>query len=146
MNLSPEWEIVFSEYCEIKHWSRIGDSDTPDEFILQWAKENGHVILTNDLGFGAKLTNENGHTVVRACENRNASSSSVRRQGEASRVSARASCACPRRVGVSPIPNLRPPERKGLLVAGYCESMGKSECGCHCIQDEQTEQILERLI
>ena len=55
MNLSPEWEPVFSGYCEIKHWSRIGDSDTPDEFILHWAKENRHVILTNDLDFGAIL-------------------------------------------------------------------------------------------
>lgn len=55
MNLSPEWEQVFSEYREVKHWSRIGDSDTPDELILLWAKENGHVILTNDLDFGAIL-------------------------------------------------------------------------------------------
>jgi len=55
MNLSPEWERVFSEYCEIKHWSRIGDSDTPDEWILQWAKKNDYVILTNDLDFGAIL-------------------------------------------------------------------------------------------
>jgi len=55
MNLSPEWEPVFSGYCEIKHWSRIGDLDIPDEFILQWAKENRHVILTNDLDFGAIL-------------------------------------------------------------------------------------------
>ena len=55
MNLSPEWESVFAEYCDIEHWSRIGDSDTPDELILQWAKERGHVILTNDLDFGAIL-------------------------------------------------------------------------------------------
>lgn len=55
MNLSPEWEQVFSEYCKIEHWSRIGDSDTPDELILQWAKESGQVILTNDLDFGAIL-------------------------------------------------------------------------------------------
>lgn len=55
MNLSPEWERVFSEYYKIKHWSRIGDSDTPDELILQWAKERKHVILTNDLDFGAIL-------------------------------------------------------------------------------------------
>lgn len=55
MNLSPEWEQVFSKYCEIKHWSRIGDADTPDDKILHWAKENSHVILTNDLDFGAIL-------------------------------------------------------------------------------------------
>lgn len=55
MNLSPEWERIFSNYCEIKHWSRIGDPDTPDELILQWAKEGRHVILTNDLDFGAIL-------------------------------------------------------------------------------------------
>lgn len=55
MNLSPEWEQVFNEYYVINHWSRIGDSDTPDESILHWAKENDHVILTNDLDFGAIL-------------------------------------------------------------------------------------------
>lgn len=55
MNLSPEWEQVFTEYCEIKHWSRIGDPDAPDELILQWAKEGRYVILTNDLDFGAIL-------------------------------------------------------------------------------------------
>ena len=55
MNLSPEWEQVFSKHCECKHLSRIGDPDTPDDFILQWAKENGQVILTNDLDFGAIL-------------------------------------------------------------------------------------------
>ncbi len=55
MDLSPEWEQIFSEYCEIEHWSRIGDADTPDELILQWAKESGQVILTNDLDFGAIL-------------------------------------------------------------------------------------------
>jgi len=52
MNLSPEWERIFSDYCEIKHWSRIGNPDTPDELILQWAKEGGHVILTNGTANG----------------------------------------------------------------------------------------------
>lgn len=55
MNLSPEWEQVFSNYCESKHWTRIGAPDTPDEFILQWAKANDNVVLTNDLDFGAIL-------------------------------------------------------------------------------------------
>jgi predicted nuclease of predicted toxin-antitoxin system len=55
MNLSPDWEHVFAEYCDIEHWSRIGDSDTPDALILEWAKKRGHIILTNDLDFGAIL-------------------------------------------------------------------------------------------
>jgi len=55
MNLSPEWEQVFFAYCEIKHWSRIGESDASDESILKWAKGNEYIILTNDLDFGAIL-------------------------------------------------------------------------------------------
>ena len=55
MNLSPEWEQVFSQHYEIKHWSRIGAADAPDEEILRWARENGYFILTNDLDFGAIL-------------------------------------------------------------------------------------------
>ena len=55
MNLSPEWEQVFKPHFEIKHWMRIGPADAPDEEILNWAKDYDHVILTNDLDFGAIL-------------------------------------------------------------------------------------------
>jgi predicted nuclease of predicted toxin-antitoxin system len=55
MNLSPEWEGVFSGHVEATHWSRIGDPGTPDEKILAWAKTNRSVILTHDLDFGAIL-------------------------------------------------------------------------------------------
>ena len=55
MNLSPEWEEIFAPNYEIKHWSRIGAPEAPDESILHWAKENNYVILTNDLDFGAIL-------------------------------------------------------------------------------------------
>jgi len=55
MNLSPEWERVFSEGTEAIHWSRIGEPDASDERILEWAKENRSIILTNDLDFGAIL-------------------------------------------------------------------------------------------
>jgi len=55
MNLSPEWEKVFAPFYEAKHWSVIGAPDTPDEQILKWAQDEGYVILTNDLDFGAIL-------------------------------------------------------------------------------------------
>lgn len=55
MNLSPEWEQVFSKHCEIKHWSRIGEPGAPDELIFEWAKNNASILLTNDLDFGAIL-------------------------------------------------------------------------------------------
>jgi len=55
MNLSPEWEEVFEPSYASKHWARIGNPDALDESILKWAKENGSVIMTNDLDFGAIL-------------------------------------------------------------------------------------------
>ena len=55
MNLSPEWEMVFTPIYKITHWSRVGNPSATDEYILNWAKENACVVLTNDLDFGAIL-------------------------------------------------------------------------------------------
>lgn len=55
MNLSPEWETVFEAEYEVRHWSKIGNPDDLDEVILDYAKQNGYLILTNDLDFGAIL-------------------------------------------------------------------------------------------
>lgn len=48
MDVSPEWETVFSADYDIKYWSKIGQPDDIDQLILGWAKENDSVILTND--------------------------------------------------------------------------------------------------
>jgi predicted nuclease of predicted toxin-antitoxin system len=40
---------------EVEHWSEIGKLNATDSEILTWAAENGAVILTCDLDFGAIL-------------------------------------------------------------------------------------------
>ncbi len=40
---------------EVEHWSEIGKLNATDSEILAWAAENGAVILTCDLDFGAIL-------------------------------------------------------------------------------------------
>ena len=56
MNLSPTWvEFLRSRGYEAYHWSTIGDFEASDHVILEWAKENGCVVFTHDLDFGALL-------------------------------------------------------------------------------------------
>jgi len=56
MNLSPSWvEFLNSRGYETYHWSTIGDFGASDRVILEWAKENGCVVFTHDLDFGALL-------------------------------------------------------------------------------------------
>jgi predicted nuclease of predicted toxin-antitoxin system len=56
MNLSPRW-IAFLTAAEhdAVHWSNVGAPDAPDEALMLWAHENGHVVLTQDLDFGTIL-------------------------------------------------------------------------------------------
>ena len=56
MNLSPDWLAEF-EYRQIEavHWSQVGDIQAPDSEIMQYARENGFVVFTHDLDFGAML-------------------------------------------------------------------------------------------
>jgi predicted nuclease of predicted toxin-antitoxin system len=56
MNLSPRWiETLAGAGIEAVHWSTVGAKDAPDEAIMAFAKENGYVVFTHDLGFGAML-------------------------------------------------------------------------------------------
>ena len=56
MNLSPQWvDYLWTAGWETVHWSRIGDARAKDEVILSWAADNGYVLLTHDLDFGAIL-------------------------------------------------------------------------------------------
>lgn len=52
MNLSPEWIQVFAAHGWMaQHWSRIGKGDAADEEIFDWARNNNHIIFTQDLDF-----------------------------------------------------------------------------------------------
>ncbi len=56
MNLSPEWVQEFRLHqIEAVHWSSVGKFDAPDIDLINWARENGHVIFTHDLDFGTLL-------------------------------------------------------------------------------------------
>ncbi|WP_247216083.1 DUF5615 family PIN-like protein [Synechococcus sp. C9] len=67
MNLSPDWIQMFADQnIEALHWSSVGDPRASDSTILQWAKEQGYVVFTNDLDFGAILaaTQANAPSVI----------------------------------------------------------------------------------
>jgi predicted nuclease of predicted toxin-antitoxin system len=56
MNLSPEWVRVLGDKgFQALHWSKIGMPNAPDHEIMAWAKENGYILFTHDLDFGAIL-------------------------------------------------------------------------------------------
>jgi predicted nuclease of predicted toxin-antitoxin system len=56
MNLSPSWvQALEDRGFPALHWSSVGDGGAPDAVVLAWAKENGYVVFTNDLDFGAIL-------------------------------------------------------------------------------------------
>lgn len=60
MNISPEWIEPFrSAGFHCQHWSEIGDSNAKDTVIFQWATENGYIVYTHDLDFGAILAATN---------------------------------------------------------------------------------------
>ena len=54
MNLFPQLvHRLRSHHHDAVHWSDIGDPRTDDREIMAWAAENGYVVLTHDLDFGA---------------------------------------------------------------------------------------------
>ena len=56
MNLSPLWVDVFEEHgMQSAHWSTVGDPRASDKTIMTWARENGYIVFTQDLDFGAIL-------------------------------------------------------------------------------------------
>lgn len=56
MNLTPQWRLP-SERAgyEVKHWSEIGAHNAPDTIIMEWARQQGYVVFTHDLDYGALL-------------------------------------------------------------------------------------------
>ena len=56
MNLSPSWvEVLLEAGFEAAHWCRIGAPNAPDSELFSWARENGYIVFTHDLDFGALL-------------------------------------------------------------------------------------------
>ena len=56
MNLSPSWVSFFeANGISAQHWSAIGAADSRDAVIAAHARDNGLVILTQDLDFGTIL-------------------------------------------------------------------------------------------
>ena len=60
MNLSPLWVTFLQAHdIEVSHWSDVGNPAATDAEIFGWAKENGFIVFTNDLDFGAILAATN---------------------------------------------------------------------------------------
>lgn len=56
MNLSPRWVALLQQAgWDALHWSAVGDPCAPDAEIMRWARENGYIVFTHDLDFGALL-------------------------------------------------------------------------------------------
>jgi predicted nuclease of predicted toxin-antitoxin system len=56
MNLGLAWvDHLKAAGYEAVHWSMAGAPDDSDDKIMQWARDNDHVILTADLDFGTML-------------------------------------------------------------------------------------------
>ncbi len=61
MNLTPRWvEYLAGTNTGCVHWSTIGPVDADDESICAYARENGFVIITNDLDFPRILAHTAG--------------------------------------------------------------------------------------
>lgn len=67
MNLSPSWVDELSKHGWISvHWSAIGNPRATDREIMDWARNNAHVVFTHDLDFGTMLalTHASGPSVI----------------------------------------------------------------------------------
>ncbi len=56
MNLAPRWcGFLASHGVDAVHWSEIGPPDADDVDIMERARREEFVVLTNDLDFGTLL-------------------------------------------------------------------------------------------
>ncbi len=56
MNLSPQWvPLLKTAGHEPIHWSQIGLANASDREIMEWARNNEHIVFTHDLDFSAIL-------------------------------------------------------------------------------------------
>lgn len=67
MNLTPDWvPYLVAAGFEAVHWRNLGAVDAVDSVIMDWARTNGFVVLTQDLDFGTllALTNAESPSVI----------------------------------------------------------------------------------
>lgn len=67
MCLPPLWVEYFQKSgIEATHWTKIGDVKATDREIFAWAQQEGYIVFTHDLDFGAILaaTNANAPSVI----------------------------------------------------------------------------------
>src|SRR5215831_16049629 len=67
MNLSPDWVAFLQQHNHTPvHWSSVGDIRALDPEIMDWARNNSHIVLTHDLDFGTILaqTHATGPSVI----------------------------------------------------------------------------------
>lgn len=56
MNLSPTWVTTLREAGhDASHWSELGKATAPDSVIMRFARDQGYVVVTNDLDFSTIL-------------------------------------------------------------------------------------------
>jgi predicted nuclease of predicted toxin-antitoxin system len=56
MNLTPRFAEFFRQRgADAQHWSALGNPDASDQEIMEYATENGYVVVTLDLDFSAIL-------------------------------------------------------------------------------------------
>lgn len=61
MNLSPLWiDWLAAAGITAMHWSAVGRIDASDSEIMGYAAENGYIVVTHDLDFGAILVATQG--------------------------------------------------------------------------------------
>lgn len=67
VSLSPAWTETFSAAgLQSVHWSNVGDPRATDRTIMGWAADNGRIVFTHDLDFGALIaaTRARGPSVI----------------------------------------------------------------------------------
>jgi predicted nuclease of predicted toxin-antitoxin system len=61
MNLSPHWIALLRDAgWQAEHWSTVGRGNEPDVEIMAYGAEQGCVVLTHDMDFGAILAATHG--------------------------------------------------------------------------------------
>jgi len=56
MNISPRLLGPLRKAgFEASHWMEVGNPRAPDAVVMEWARENGAVVVTHDLDFSAIL-------------------------------------------------------------------------------------------
>jgi predicted nuclease of predicted toxin-antitoxin system len=56
VNMSIEWQAVLQEHGFIAlHWRNVGNPRASDLEIMAWARQEGSMVMTQDLDFGTIL-------------------------------------------------------------------------------------------